>query len=508
MAIVVTAEEAIQRIPDGATILVNPMPIEEVLPAFRRVYDSTGSPKDVTVVFTAGMGPFGTEYKGMNNFAVPGMLKRMIGAHIGVNHLLIKLAATEAIECYILPQGVLAQLYREIAGKRPGIITTVGLDTFVDPRIDGGKMNQRTRQQEDYVSLLELGGKEYLFYKSFPVHVGIFKGTTADPQGNITCEDEPAFLECLEVAMAAKNHGGIVIAQVERVSDAPANPHMVRVPGIFVDYVVVAQSRQAHPHTLFVEHDPAFTGQKTVSLADVIKPMPLNIEKVICRRAARELAPGMNVNLGVGIPQGVAAVAFEEGLFEQITMNTELGVIGGVPDGGKNFGPARNPAAFISQPQMFDFYDGGGLDTTCVGLAQADAEGNVNVSRLGDKIIGCGGFINLTQGAKHCVFCGEFSAGGTDIVVDNGRLIIRQDGRVVKFVQSVEQITFSGKRARRLGQDAKFITERCVFKLVPEGMLLAEVAPGVDIQKDILDRMGFRPIVPDEVPTMDPAMFA
>ena len=507
MPIVVTADDAIRRIPNGATVLVNPSPMEEVLPAFRRVFEASGGPRDLTVVFAAGLGPFGPEARGMNHVAVPGMLKRVVAGHIGLNHRLVRMVAEDAVECYILPQGVLAQLYREIAAKRPGVITTVGLDTFVDPRIDGGKMNARTRAAEDLVNLIHLDGEEYLHYKSFPVHAGILRATTADPHGNLTHEDEPWLMECMEVAMAAKNSGGIVIAQVERLSETPADPRHVRVPGSFIDYVVVAQSREAHPHTLFVEHDPALTGQQDVPLEQLIHTLPLGIEKVICRRAAAELGPGMSVNLGIGIPQGVAAVAFEEGLFEQITMNTELGVIGGVPTGGKNFGPARNPSAFISQPQMFDFYDGGGLDVTCLGLAQADREGNVNVSKLGARIIGCGGFINLSQGAKQIVFCGEFRAGGFDGGIENGKLVIRREGSTAKFLGAVEQITFSGKRARRLGHNAMFITERCVFRLVPEGLLLAEVAPGIDIQRDILDQMEFRPIVPDAVPLMQAGIF-
>ncbi len=507
MPTTLTAEEAVKRIPDGATVLVNPLAIEEVFQAFGRVFEATGSPKDLTVVWSTGIGPFSEERKGMNCFAYPGMLKRAIGGHYGVNHALVKMVAENQCEAYNLPQGTMTQLYRDMAAGRPGLLTRVGLGTFVDPRIEGGKMNERTRTCEDLVEVVEIHGEELLLYKSFRVDVGIVRGTTVDPAGNITGEDESVPMENLEVAMAAKNAGGFVIAQVESVSDTPAVPQLVTVPGIFVDYIVVATSRRMHPHTLFVEHDPSFSGQARISLADAVPPLPFNTEKVITRRAATELRPGMNVNLGFGIPMGVASVAFEEGILEAVSLNTEVGVIGGLPDHGKNFGPARNPTAFISQAQMFDFYDGGGLDVTCVGIAQVDQEGNVNVSKLGPKVIGCGGFINITQAARKVVFCGEFTAGAPDVAVENGRVVIRREGNVPKFIDTVEQITFSGKMARETGRDILYVTERCVFKLVPEGLLLAEVAPGIDIDRDILGRMAFRPVVPDEVAPMDPALF-
>ncbi|MDX9975209.1 MAG: CoA-transferase [FCB group bacterium] len=507
MSKVVSVEEAIRQIPNGATVLINPCPAEEVYGGIERAFLETGTPNDLTVVWSAGIGPFSAEAKGMNHFAHSGMVKRLIGGHFGLNHALVKLIAENAVEAYNLPQGTMTQLYREIAAKRPGLITRVGLGTFVDPRLEGGKLNERTRACEDLVEIITVGGREHLLYKSFNVDVGLIRGTWADPDGNLVCEDEALLMESLEVAMAARNCGGIVIAQVESVKDTPASPHSVRVPGIFVDYVVVASCRQMHPHTLFVEHDPCYSGRTRVNLADEVHPLPLGIEKIICRRAAMELRPGMNANLGVGIPMGVAAVAFEEGLLEDFVLNNEVGAIGGLPEGGKNFGPAKNPSAFISQAAMFDFYDGGGLDLSCIGIAQVDKEGNVNVSKIGPKVIGSGGFINITQSARCLLFCGEFTAGGLDAVIEDGVLCIRQDGKVQKFVDSVQQITYSGKIAREEGHKVLIITERCVFRLAPEGLVLAEVAPGIDIQRDILDRMGFTPIVPDEVPLMDAALF-
>ncbi len=507
MATVLTADEAIRRIPDGATVLINPVPSEEIFPAFARVFNATGSPKDLTVVYAAGLGPFSEERKGMNHFAYPGMVKRVIAGHVGLNYLLVKMIADNQCEAYNLPQGVMTQLYREIAAHRPGLVTEVGLGTFVDPRLDGGKLNDRTRDCEDLVELIEIDGREMLRYKPFPVDVGIIRGTKVDVMGNLTGENEAITMENLEVAMAARNSGGIVIAQVEAVRDKRAHPKKVTVPANLIDYVVVAQSRQAHPHTLFVEHDPSYTGAKVAPLKKQFESRPLDIDKVIARRGALELDKGMIVNLGVGIPMDVAAVAFEEGLLKSLTFNTEIGVFGGLPQGGLNFGPAKNPTAFVSQPQMFDFYNGGGLDVTYVGMAQVDRQGNVNVSKLGSRLIGAGGFIDITQSAKRCCFCGRFSAGELDATIERRKLYIHGDG-IPKFVDKVEQITFSGRVASRKHQDVLYVTERCVFALMPNGLILREVAPGVDIQRDIVDKMQFRPIIPDEVRTMDSVIFS
>jgi propionate CoA-transferase len=508
MARIVTADEAVKLVPDGATVLVVPMPSEEVYPAFHRAYEATGSPKDLTFVWAAGLGPFSTERKGMNHFAYTGMTKRVIAGHVGLNHEMMKLIATNQIEAYNFPQGVMAQMYRDISAGRPGMLTRVGLGTFVDPRLEGGKLNERTRACEDLISVVTVDGTEMLFYKAFKSDVGIIRGTTADPEGNISMEDEAIGMECLEGAMAVKNTGGFVIVQVERVSDTPTKAHNVDIPGIFVDYVVVARSRHAHPHTLFVDHDPSYTGEVRVDLESEFQPMPLGLEKVLCRRACMELRPGDKANLGVGIPMGVAQVAHEEGLLSTLTLNTEVGVLGGLPQGGKNFGPAKNPTAFLRQSIMFDFYDGGGLNMACLGMAQVDREGNVNVSKIGPRVIGAGGFINITQGTKKVVFCGEFSAAGADIAVENGQVQVRAEGRVTKFVDRVEQITFSGRMARQNNQQILYVTERCVFELRPEGLMLTEIAPGIDLRTNILDRMGFTPIISPDLKVMDPRIFA
>lgn len=508
MAKIVSAEEAVRLVPDGATVLVVPMPSEEVYPAFHQRFSQTGSPKDLTVIWSAGLGPFSTERRGMNHFAYPGMVKRYIAGHYGLNYEAVRMIAQEEVEAYNIPQGALCQLYREIAAGRDGLITRVGLGTFVDPRVEGGKLNQRTRACEDLVEVVQVNGTELLRYKPFKPHIGLIRGTTADPEGNITVEDEAMCMENFEAALAVANSGGIVIAQVERVSAQPAHPHAVHIPGIFVHYLVVATSRETHPHTLFTSHDPAFTGGARTDLDREFRPLPLNAEKVICRRVAMELGSARRVNLGVGIPMSVAAVAQEEGFRDRLALNTEVGVLGGLPEGGKNFGPAKNPSAFMSQTAIFDFIDGGGLDLSCVGMAQVDREGNVNVSKIGPRIIGCGGFINITQSTRNVIFCGEFTAGGARFEVQNDELRILSEGKVRKFVEAVEQITFSGAVARRGAQKILFVTERCVFQLVPEGLLLTEIAPGIELERDILGQMGFRPLIAAELKRMDARIFS
>lgn len=507
MAQIVSAEDAVSRVPNGAVVAVVPMPSEELYPAFYRLFSRVGSPKDLTVIWSAGLGPFSSERKGLNHFAYPGMVKRFIAGHVGLNHEVVKMIAQNQVEAYNLPQGTICQLYREIAAGRPGLITPVGLGTFVDPRVEGGKLNERTRACEDLVEVVHLNGRELLHYKPFRPQVGLIRGTTADPEGNITVEDEALCMENLEAAMAVANSGGIVIAQVENVSGKPAHPHAVQIPGVFVHYVVIASSRHTHPHTLFTEHDSSYTGGWRMNLEQELRPMPLNVEKVICRRAAMELGEAKCVNLGVGIPTSVASVAHEEGILDRLVLNTEVGVLGGLPQSGKNFGPAKNPSAFISQAAMFDFYDGGGLELSCVGMAQVDREGNVNVSKIGPRIIGSGGFINITHSTRSVIFLGEFTAVGSRIEVEDGALRILADGSVRKFVDRVEQITFSGKVARQTGQKILFVTERCVFKLVPEGLLLTEIAPGVDLEKEVLSQMGFRPLIAPDLKLMDARIF-
>ena len=474
---------------------------DELLMGLERRFLDTGGPSGLTLVFAAAPGD--SKDRGLNRLAHPGLVRRAIGGHWALVPKLGKLAVDGAIEAYNLPLGCIAQLYREIAAHRPGLLSRVGLRTFVDPRLGGGKINSRTT--EDLVQLLNVNGQDVLLYKSFPINVSLIRGTTADTAGNITMEREALMLDVLPAAMAAKNSGGLVIAQVERIAqEGSLDARRVQVPGVLVDCVVLAEPEN-HRQTYAVAHNGAFSGQIRVPL-DRIPALPLDERKVVARRAALELPPGGVINLGIGMPEGVAAVAAEERVLKYLTLTAEPGVIGGMPQGGLNFGVSLNPDAVIQQNQQFDFYDGGGLDLACLGMAQADAEGNVNVSRFGGRLAGAGGFINISQNARKLVFAGTFTAGGLEIAIEDGQLRIVREGRSRKFIEAVEQVTFSGAYAGETGQPVFYVTERCVLRRTAEGVELTEYAPGVDIERDILAHMGFRPIVRAPRP-MDPRLF-
>ena len=503
---VVSPAQAAAIIRDGDTVacsgFVGTGTPEELICALERRFVETGSPRDLTLVFAAAPGD-GKE-RGLNRIAREGLVKRVVGGHWSLVPKLGALAVAGKIEAYNLPLGTLSQLFREIAGRRPGVFSKVGLRTFVDPRLDGGKINKATR--EDLVRVMEIDGEEWLFYKSFPITVALIRGTTADPNGNITMEREALTLDNLAIATAAKNSGGFVIAQVERLAaHGSLNPRQVVVPGVLVDCVVLAEPKN-HTQTYGTTYSPAFASELRVPL-DSLAPLPLDERKIIARRAAFELPMGGVVNLGIGMPEGVASVANEERVLSHLTLTAEPGVIGGVPQSGLDFGAAVNTEALIHQNQQFDFYDGGGLDLACLGMAECDAEGNINVSRFGPKLAGAGGFINITQNARRVIFAGTFTAGGLEVAVEDGKVRIVKEGRSRKFVKKVEQVTFSGAYAAETGKSVLYVTERCVFRRTMEGLELAEVAPGIDVERDILAQMDFKPIV-KKPGAMDPRIFA
>ena len=505
---IVSAEEAVRMIRDNDTVVFGGFAgvgaCEEVAAALESYYLESGTPRDLTLMFAVATGPGNDTNKGLNHLGHEGLIKRIIGGHWGLAPNIQKLAVENKVMAYNLPQGIISHMYRNIASQKHGIFSEVGLGTFVDPRNGGGKLNEKTT--EDIVRLMEIDGKEYLYYKSLPVNVAVIRGTTADTSGNITMEKEALTLESLSIAMAARNSGGLVIAQVERVArTGTLNSRQVKIPGILVDGVVVAKPEN-HWQTFGEFYNPAFSGETEVPM-NAIPDMELSCRKIIARRAAFEIAPNCVVNLGIGVPEGVANVANEEKILDFMTMTAEPGVIGGLPAGGINFGAATNASALIDQPYQFDFYNGGGVDVAFLGMAEADKAGNVNVSRFGKKLSGAGGFINISQNSKKVIFMGTFTAGGMKYSIEDGRLSIKEEGKFKKFVDQVNHITFSGAYGAKSKRKILYVTERCVFELGEQGPELVEIAPGLDLEKDILAHMDFKPVIREPLRQMDKRIF-
>ncbi len=490
------AEDAVNLIEDGQTVVssgfVGSAHPEALTSVLEKRFLETDSPRDLTLVYAAGQGDGKT--RGTNHFAHKGLLKRVIGGHWGLAPKLGALATEGLIEAYNFPQGVICQLFRDIAAGRPGCITHIGLETFIDPKNNGGRINNISK--EPLVERIELGGKDWLWYKSFPIHIALIRGTAADPFGNIVMHEETIIGEVLPIAQAVHNCGGKVIVQVQKILDKPVSPQSVRVPGILVDHIVIAEPEK-HQQTFDEQYNRGYCE----SLPDdssqriLIEPMAMGPRRIIAARALQEIMDNAIANLGIGMPEDIGRIAAEYGALDRFTLTLESGPIGGIPAVGLSFGASLYPQAIIDQPAQFDFYDGGGLDFAALGAAEIDSKGNVNVSKFANKLPGVGGFVNITQTAKKLVFCSTMTAGGLDILYSNNNLIIKNEGKINKFVQEVEQVSFSAFRSIELGQEVLYITERAVFRLTKEGLELIEVAPGIDIKHQVIDVMGFKPLI-------------
>ena len=504
-----TAKEAVSTyIHDGATITVggfaNGLAHPEEVMEELGLAAQAGSPKGLTLIYASGQGD--SAARGLNHLAVGGLLRKVIGGHWGLAPRLGQLASDNKLAGYNLPQGTLSQLFREIAAGRPGVITHVGLGSFADPRLEGGKLNQAARDEGDFVKVIQFEGEEKLFYPSIPIDVAILRASYADTKGNCTFEREGAYAETLAQAQAAHNSGGAVIVQVERVVEyGSLDARMVRLPGIYVDAIVVG-SPEDNNQCLGMPYDGALSGEFRIPVDD-IPSIPLDAKKILARRAAMELPQDAIVNLGTGAPEKIANVAAEEGISDKMTLTVEAGSIAGVPYGGTQFGGAANSMAILDHNVQFDFYQGGGLDVAFLGLAETAPNGDLNVSKFGTRLAGAGGFIDITQNAKKVVYCGTFTAKGLKTECRDGKLVITQEGAKKKFVNQVEHITFSGTYANKVGQPVLYVTERAVFELRPEGVTLIEIAPGIDLQTQVLDQMEFMPKIAEDLKLMDERIF-
>lgn len=500
----VTAKEFAATIPDGATIAVTGsggglLEPDHVLEAIEERFLATGHPCDLTLVHGFGVGD--RDRRGANRFAHKGMVRRVIASHWTWSPRMIDLAAEGAFEAYSLPAGAMAHLMRETGARRPGLITRTGLGTFVDPRHSGGRVNDRTT--EPIVSIIEIGGQDYLHYHPLPIDIAIVRGTTADPDGNISLSGEAAHLDTLALALAAEGSEGRCVAQVKAQTDQPHLNTDVKLPGVLVDSVVVAADQW---QTSVAEHLPTLAGERPDQPQLIGMPTE-PARAIIARRAAREVPSGSVLNVGFGISSSVIDALAEVDRLDDVVLAIEQGHYGGYPASGDLFGMAHGSRALLSAPDQFDVFSAGRLDVCCLGMGQLDQHGNVNVSRLAGRVIGPGGFIDISQNARRAVFCGTFTGRGLRIRAEDGRLTIEQEGTIRKIVPRVEEITYSGTRAVEDGKPAVYITERAVFELTDEGIELTEIAPGIDLERDILGQLDFRPRVSDSLRLMDADLF-
>jgi len=473
---------------------------EKVLEALEARYLETGKPRDLTLMHITGIGA--RIEKGVCRFAHPGFVSAVIGGNYGLQLPFMKLIADNRIEAWNFPQGVMAQLCRSLAAGQPGVLTHVGLGTYMDPRQEGGRMNARTTRH--LVELVHAAGQDWLLYTAPRPTIALIRGTTADEDGYVSMEHEATTREDLSIAQAVHNAGGTVICQVERLARRGSlHPQTVKIPGFLIDYVVLDPDQS---QTYATAYDPSRSGETRLP-AFAIRPDPLSERRVIARRAAMELRQGDIVNLGVGVSAMIPNVAAEEGIEDDITLTVESGVVGGIPGQGLDFGSSVNPRVILDQPYQFDFYDGGGLTCAFLSFAEVNARGHVNVTRFGGRTDGAGGFIDISQNTRRLVFSGTFTGGGLALDIDDNGLRVRQEGRFRKFVDDIGQISFNADRAREQGQQVLYVTERAVFRMSETGLVLAEIAPGIRLREDVLDQMAFTPELPTRPKLMDPRLF-
>jgi propionate CoA-transferase len=516
----VSADDAVNCIENGMTLAVNTMSAvsypDKLSLALHDRFEATGAPKKMCFWGATAQAMHDLDALTERIARCEGMFDKVVMGHWITTPTFVKKAANNEIAAYNLPQGIISHLYRAAASRKPVVVSRVGLKTFADPRYGGGKMNGLAN--EDLVDVVEIDGREYLQYKTPKIDVCFVRGTTADPMGNITAEKEAAYIDALPLVLATKANGGKVIVQVERVSDRRAHCKEILIPGLSVDYIVVDPEQR---QTYIEPYNPAYSGHTIMPVSEIKAHMQAVLEKsggffaprkiehyIIARRAVKELKPGYIVNIGIGVPGLVPAIAAEKGLQDQIHMTNEAGTIGGIPAPAGSFGASLNPMYVTDMPTMFDFYDGGMLDMVCVGAAQIDPKGNVNVGKIGSRIVGVGGFTNLTLAAKRVAFLTTFTdTKGLAVDYQDGKLGISAEGKIKKFVREVDQISFSGEVAVEDGREILYVTERGVFRLTPEGLMLIEIAPGIDLEKEILAQMEFQPKVSADLKIMDKDYF-